>query len=116
MDYNKEFPNFGYVLGYFHQSWSSVYDWQGKKPDFESVIRYCKTHNGLNRIVLATNEGTKLINLSLSEEELEEAVDEFTTSGFSPFNTHREFFDKVLEILKEPMEKTKKEFVPEFIG
>ncbi len=116
MDYNKEFPNFGYVLGYFHQSWSSVYDWQDTKPDFEAIIRYCKMHNGLNRIILAGQEGEKLLNLPLSEEELEEAVDEFTTSGFSPLNTHREFFEKILEILKEPMEETQRKFTPKFIG
>lgn len=116
MDYNKEFPNFGYVLGYFHQSWSAVYDWRDEKPSFESVVRYCKTHNGLNRISLAAQEGAKLLRIPLNEEDFEEAVDEFTTSGFSPLDTYRQFFERVLEILEEPMEKTQKEFIPKFIG
>ena len=59
MNYNKAFPNLGYILGYFHQRWSSLYDWQGNTINFESVIRYAKTENGLNRTNFAIEECKK---------------------------------------------------------
>jgi hypothetical protein len=116
MNYNKEFNNLGYILGYFHQSWSSLYEWQKKEPEFEAVVRYAKLENDLSKIELAKKECVAFLQLSLTTIELENAVDEFTGSGFSPFSTHREFFERILDVLKEPMEETKKHFIPKFIG
>lgn len=116
MDYNKEFPDLGYLLGYFPQRWASIYAWSENKPDFRAVIRHFKTHNDNKIILSAIADIKRLLSFSMSEEKLEEALDELTTSGFSPLKTHKEFFENILEILIEPMEETKEHFIPEFNG
>lgn len=114
MDYNKEFPNLSYLLGYFPQGWIELYSWGVNKPNFENIIRKFKTQDQEEMVLSALNETKKLLSLNLSENHLENFIDEETTSGYSPYDTHREFFEKILEILEEPQEETMKHFIPEF--
>jgi len=71
MDYNKEFPDLGYVLGYFPQRWASIYAWGESNPDFRAIIRHFKTHNNYEMVLSAIDDTARLLSMSLGEEELE---------------------------------------------
>lgn len=116
MNYSKEFVSLGNLLGYFPQFWTKLYVWQENNPDFESIIRKFKTQEDSETVNLVLQETKKLLNSNLSEQDLDELIEELSTSGFSPLDTHREFFEKILIILEEPTEVTEKHFIPEFIG
>ncbi len=113
-DFNNRFLKLGYLLGYFHQMWARTYDWSGHEIDFVPVVRYFKVDNNLNATIDAIADLQDLLGLGLDERELEEIIDEYTTSGYSPLATHRQFLECILEILQEPIEKTKQEFIPRY--
>ncbi|MGI8555354.1 MAG: hypothetical protein ACR2LT_03215 [Pyrinomonadaceae bacterium] len=89
------------------QSWTSLYSWKGQKPNFEVIIRKFKVERP-QLVELIVQDLEKLLVLPLSENELKNIIDNSTGSGFSPLNTRRAFLERILEILKEPIEETKK--------
>ncbi|MEJ7714053.1 MAG: hypothetical protein WKF84_30445 [Pyrinomonadaceae bacterium] len=42
-EYQRQFPDLAYLMGYFHQDWKDVYDWQGAEPTFEAVVRHFRS-------------------------------------------------------------------------
>lgn len=119
MNYLKEFPEISYLLGYFNQDWVDIFSWNGNKPTFQPVIRHFKTHNGIEITEKLISEIESFLQLPLSDEELETIMIEELGCEYTPRSqglNKRQFLGKSLDILKEPMEETKKHFIPEFIG
>ena len=119
MEYNKEFDEIWGLLGYFNQDWVICYDWQGKEPTFQPIIRFFKTTNKEERVRNLISQLERLLMLPLNRQEFNRVVVEELGSelievvhGFD----RRQFLEESLKILKEPMEETKKHFIPEFIG
>jgi superfamily I DNA and/or RNA helicase len=119
MDYLKEFSEIRFLFGYFCQYWVVFYEWGGREPTFQAVIRSFKTENSIEVIEKLAFEIEKFLVLPLNREEFNSVVVEElgselieTIDGFD----RRQFLEESLNILKEPMEETKKHFVPKFIG
>jgi CdiI immunity protein len=115
-DHNVEFLDLRYLLGYFHQAWAKSYNWSGHEISFEPVVRYFKIDNPELSTSKAIKDLEQLLALNLNEEKLEEIIDDFTTSGYSPLETHQEFLEKILHVLAEPVEQSKLEFIPNYIS
>lgn len=120
MKSNKErFPELHqYLNGLFHQDWKDVFYWNGQKPSFEGIIRYFKVENQQNYEQEELKELKEFLGLGLSESEVEDVMDEWNIAYY-PYGanmTYIEWLQGILKILEEPIEKTKKEFIPGFIG
>ena len=119
MDYIKEFSEIRFLLGYFHQYWSSLYSWQDNNPTFQPLIRYFKIDNSNEVVERLIFEIERFLSLPLDNEEFETIMVEELGCEYTPRSqglNKRQFLEKSLDILKEPMEETKKHFIPEFIG
>lgn len=118
-DYQKKFPELYQLLGgFFHQDWIHVFDWQDQPPMFEGVVRYYKTKAKQEFINRDAEELKDFLNLGLSESEVEDVMDEWNVAYY-PYGrkiTYNKWLQGILVLLEEPMEKTKREFIPEFIG
>ena len=118
-DYLKEFPHIWKLLRYFNQDWVAMYDWKGKKPSFQPIIRYFKMHNGLDVTEQLIVEIERILQLPLSDDEFDTVMVEELFCEYTPRSqalNKRQFMESSLEILKESIEKTKLEFIPAFIG
>lgn len=118
--YEEKFPIlYQYLGGLFHQDWIHVFDWKEQKPHFEGVIKYFKIRNSKCYEKEEMKELKMFLELNLIDAEIENVMRKDFNLGIRPayWNlTHKEWLERVLEILEEPMEKTRKEFIPEFIG
>ena len=118
--YEEKFPElYQYLGGLFHQDWFHVFDWKGQKPDFEGVIKYFKIRNWKYYEKQELKELKMFLELNLSDVEIENIMRKEFNLGIRPayWNlTHKKWLERILEILEEPIEKTKQEFIPEFIG
>ena len=119
-NYSEKFPElYQFLGGLFHQDWSYVYDWKGNTPNYEGVIRDAKIRE--HKLYLEKNiiELKIFLNLNLDESEIETIMRKKFKLGIRPefWNlTHKLWLGRILQILEEPMEETKKHFIPEFIG
>lgn len=107
------------IAAYFHQDWKYDYDWSNYPLAFEPVVRFFKMHNPLETTDQATRELKEFLALSFNEEQLESVLDDEFGLCLRPeyFKlTHEQWLKKVLEVLEEPMEKTKQKFIPTFIS
>ncbi len=119
MDYLTEFSEIRFLLGYFHQYWSKLYSWEGNNPTFQPIIRLFKTENSSEIVERLVFEIERFLMLPLNDEEFERVLVEEIGCEYTPRSqglNERQFLEQILEILKEPMEKTKQGFIPEFIG
>lgn len=118
-NYEENFPELYQLLGgLFHQDWLHVFDWKGQESSYEGVIRYFKNRNEETAVNQWKDELRGFLNLKLSESEMEDVMDEWNIAYY-PYGgnlTYIEWLQGILKILEEPIEKTKKEFIPEFIG
>ena len=120
-EYSKRFPNLAYILGYFHEDMFDGFEWLGRKPDYQTVIKYIKTQDSPTINKKAPDELHNFLTLSKDwdEDRLEDVLlYDFSGSIYAPGIgiTYREFLEGILKILEEPMEKTRSEFIPKFIG
>lgn len=118
MDYHKEFFGIWGLYRTFNQDWVPSYDWKGRVPTFQPIIRYFKTTESEETVAALINQIDRLLNLPLSESEFERVVDEELGSEYTPQSqglNDRQFLEESLKILKEPMEETKIHFIPEFV-
>lgn len=121
-NYSKQFPNLKYLLvAYFHEDMFDGFDWKGTKSQYQSLIRYFKTQDSSVRNQKTPNELKEFLKLSQNwnEDKLSDVLGEdFSCMYNAPFfkMTYREFLKGILQILEEPIEKTKSEFIPKFIG
>lgn len=117
--YEKEFSElYQYLGGLFHQYWKDVFDWKGQEANFEGVVRYFKIRNSKHYEKEELKELKEFLNLDLTESQVEDVMDEWNIAYY-PYGsnmTYIEWLNGILKILEEPIEKTKREFIPEFIG
>jgi len=119
MDLTEKYPALTNVIGYLHQDWKDDYDWGEIGIHYHPVIRFFKTHNPIDWAEQATRELREFIDLNLDEKHLEDALYHHFVLGTMPSYwgfSFREWLEDVLKILEEPMEQTKKHFIPEFLG
>lgn len=120
--YSKQFSSLRYLLGnYFHEDMFDVFDWKGRRPDYQGVIRHFKTQDSPIRNREIPKELREFLALSKDwdEDKLDDVLeDDFGNCLYAPGYgiTYREFLEGILEVLEEPMEKTRSEFTPKFIG
>lgn len=121
-EYSKQFQELSGILGgYFHEDMFDGFDWQGHQKNYKSVIRYHKSIQDkeyLNKEIDELKEFLKLIQ-DWDEDKLEDVLlNDFGGSIYAPGIgiTYRKFLQDILEILEEPMRKTKNEFIPKFTG
>lgn len=111
MGVRTSFPNINYVFGFLHQNWSDFYNWEGREPTFQPIIRYFKTTEEIETINKLIDQLAEFLALPLGEEEFERiVVEEFgseLTALVHGFN-RRQFLEDSLKILKESAEETKK--------
>ncbi len=117
--YSKQFPQVRSILaGYFHEDMFYVFDWKGHEPNYKSVIKYIKSVQEPEYLSKKKTELKEFLELSSSwnEDKLEDILlNDFNGSIYAPGVgiTYREFLEGILEVLEEPMEKTKSEFIPQ---
>jgi hypothetical protein len=118
--YEEIFPELYQFLGcYFHQDWKDFSDWKGHTPSFEGIVRHFKVIDSKTNAKEEIKELKMFLALNLSDMEIESIMRKDFNLGIRPAYwsfTHKEWLERILEILEEPIEKTKKEFIPEFIG
>ena len=119
--YAEQYPDLRFLLGYFHEDMFDGFDWQERKPTYKEVIRHYKTTANTNRVQRALFQLKQFTKISSDwdEDKLREILREdlgncLYAPGYGM--SYREFLEGILEILEEPMEKTKSEFIPNFIG
>ncbi len=119
MELNQKYPKLSNLIGYLHQDWKDDYDWKDNKIHYHPVVRFFKTHNPQTTVEQATRELKAFLAENHDEQHLEDYLYHHLVLGTMPsywglnFNN---FLKDLLRILEEPMEKTKNEFIPEFIG
>lgn len=118
INYFTELVKIRSLLGYFNQDWVPSYNWEGREPTFQPIIRYFKTTNDEKTVADLINQIEQLLALSLSEDEFERVMDEELGSEYTPRSqglNDRQFMQESLKILKEPMAETKRNFIPKFV-
>lgn len=120
MSLRGKYPALSNLIGaYLHQDWKHDYEWSEIKVHYHPVIRFFKTHNPSEWVEQATEELKKFLAEGHDEEHLEDYLYHHFVLGTMPSYwgfTFRGFLEDILKILEEPMEKTRKEFIPKFIG
>ena len=119
-NYEEKFPEFYQFLGsYFHQDWKDFSDWKGQNPCFEGIVRHFKLIDSKSKAKEELTELKDFLSLGLTENEIEQILRTDWGIAFRPAYinlTHKAWLERILEILEEPIEETKKHFIPEFIG
>lgn len=117
--YTKRFPELSGLLGgYFHEDMFYVFDWNGHEENYKSIIRYHKSIQSNEYLRKEISELKEFLAFSQywDEDKLEDVLlNDFSGSIYAPGIgiTYREFLESILEVLEEPMEKTKSEFIPQ---
>ena len=103
MDRTKSFYNLEQFLrSYFHLDWKEVYNWHGKKPNFEDVVFDYKATTSSQAIIELQNDIEHLINC-FSEAELNSIIDDMCYYNPSFIGlTYAEWLKEILKILKDP--------------
>lgn len=118
-NYSEKYPNLKELLHFMHQDWKLMFEWEGRSPNYQAVVRKLKVDDSPEVRQKNVNELRELVSSNLSETMLEEIVDEDFGSAFYPPGiglTYQEWLEEILRLLEEPMERTKKEFLPKFVG
>ncbi|WP_144053785.1 contact-dependent growth inhibition system immunity protein [Baaleninema simplex] len=93
-----------FFSGYFHQDWTVLHDWKGKRPSFEVIVHEFKTENPQSLINLTVNELESFLDLNLTEADLDMALTrELGSCVYAPGMglTYRQWLEAILAILKE---------------
>jgi hypothetical protein len=106
--YEKLYPELKQFFGgYFHQDWTYIYNWHGKLPSFQVVVRDFKTNNSPAIVAQVTQELEQFIadHLTLEDDwDLGEIVThELLSCIYAPGLglTYRQWLREILAILKE---------------
>ena len=114
MELTEKYSALANLMGYFHQDWKDCYLWD-EEPDYPAIIRFYKTNNGVNWVNQTTIELKEFLSKEYDETTLKEALyRHFVMQLHLPhWNlTYREWLEDVLKILEEPLEVTKKNYIP----
>ncbi len=120
--FSKQFPQVAKILGlYFHEDMFDGYEWKNNKPNYQAVVRYIKSVQQSEHLSAKISELREFLIFSKEwdEDKLEDILlNDFSGSIYAPGIgiTYRRFLEDILEILEEPMEKTRSQFIPKFIG
>lgn len=118
--YKDRFPELNqYLGGLFHQAWKDVFRWDKQQPSFEGVVRYFKLRNIECYEKDELYELRKFLSLELNTDEIENIIRNEWGIAFRPAYinlTYKQWLERILDIFEEPIEKTKKEYIPEFTG
>jgi hypothetical protein len=121
IDYRDSHENLAHLFrGYLNQSWKEIYIWEGKKPQYQPLIRKYKTEDTQEGIekTIAQLKDIMIIGKGLDEEGWDDILGLGLSLGLRPqgFNlTDEEWLEEVLTILEEPMEETLKHWIPKRI-
>ena len=119
--YSKQFPQVRKILAaYFHEDMFDGFEWKETKPNYKSVVRYIKSIQQPEYLLQKITELREFLKISKEwdEDQLDDVLtDDFGNCLFAPGYemTYREFLEGILEILEEPMEKTRSEFIPNLL-
>lgn len=121
MDYSEKYYNlYQFFAGYLNQSWVDIYSWRGEEPTYQPVVRKYKTES--ERVDKAISELKEVMSLNLNfDDDDGEGGDilayELGLAFYPPGVglTYKKWLEDVLRILEEPVEVTRKEFIPERI-
>jgi len=121
MDYNEKYHNLYQLFGgYLNQSWLDIYIWEGREPTYQPIVRKYKTEfpkEDIEKTIAELKEVIALDN-NFDEEDWREVLSWGLSLGLRPRGfglSPREWLEDVLNILEEPMEISKKGFIPEGI-
>jgi hypothetical protein len=113
--YTDQFPAlYQFLGGYFNQDWKEFYDWQDETPNFEAVVRYYKSVTSPTVIAQVLQELQEFLGLPLSDEELEEIVNQEFLAWYTPRSrglTKRQWLEAMLPILQEPTTPSNLRFI-----
>ena len=118
MNYSEKYENLYQFFGYFNQDWLHVYNWEERKPAYQPVVRKYKTES--KRVGQTISELKEIMQIGKNFD-YDSWVDVLTYDlglAFRPKGfglTHQEWLADVLKILEEPMEETRKHFIPKRI-
>lgn len=120
-DYKNEYRCLFHLFGgYLNQSWKEIYIWEGRTPNYQTIIRKYKTEDTQEGIDKTIAQLKDIMRIGKGSDE-DEWVDILTwglSLGLRPkgFNlSHEEWLTEVLNILEEPMEETLKHWIPKRI-
>lgn len=114
MDLSKKYPELSDLMIYFHQDWKDCYLWD-EEPNYPPIVRYYKVHNPKRSLEEVTVELKEFLSKGYDESKLKAIIyGEFSMNLHLPhWNlTYKEWLEDVLKILEEPMEVTKKQYIP----
>jgi hypothetical protein len=118
-EYKKKYPHIVEFLGFFGQDWKIMFEWENITPNHETAIRKLKIDAEESGTLLATiSELKELLSLETDDEFYKRIVLGFG-SAFYPHGiglNYYQWLEKILSILKEPLEITKKHKLPKFVG
>jgi len=102
------------LMGYFHQDWKDCYLWD-EEPNYPAIVRFYKTNNGTSWVNQTITELKEFLDKNYDESTLKNIIyRQFHMNLHLPhWNlTYRQWLENVLSILEEPMEVTKKHYIP----
>jgi CdiI immunity protein len=115
MSLTKNYPALTNLFGgHLHVDWKDCYLWD-KEPHYADIIRFFKVHNSEETVINAPQELREFLSKEYDGEKLEDALHNHLILGLLPsyWNlTYQEWLEDVLRILEEPMEVTKKQYIP----
>jgi CdiI immunity protein len=114
MELSEKYPKLANLMGaYFNQDWHLFYLWD-IEPDYPPVVRFYKVHNPQSSLTQLIKELKEFLSKGYDESALEDAMDDLVMELNLPHwkLTYQEWLEDVLRILEEPMEVTKKQYIP----
>lgn len=99
---NNSFPELSsFLAAYFYPYWQKEYDWNGEEPSFELAARQYKNENALHIVKQTTEELQRLLDLPLSDSELEKKTENFFNYYQGEDLPLRQVLQNILKVLKE---------------
>jgi hypothetical protein len=99
------YPKLKYFFSaYFHQDWKSMYNLEGLKTSYETVVNDFKANNPRETVKQTITEIEFLISQNLLDDELKEIVVDELGANFRPAAsglTYQQWLKSVLDILKK---------------
>ena len=111
---------FKLFAGYLNPDWKEIYLWEGQEPSYSPIVRKLKTELSKEEIEETVKQLKEIMKVGENSDE-EGWMDILTwdlSLGYYPpaiGQTYEEWLKDVLSILEEPMEETRKHWIPKRI-
>lgn len=116
---DTHFNLYQFFGGYLNQSWRHIYNWEGREPAYAPVVRKYKAESeNVDRTISELKKIT-LLGKGFNEEDWMDILTWGLSLGYYPPGddlSYEKWLEDVLKILEEPIEETKKHFVPKRVG